>query len=161
MVSLNLQMRSVGTALCTSTITAVISGCGQDRYESTASGLSAGVVVVFLFAWGMTLLISKMHDSVILKATRDKCRSVVKFLGVPLMLIGLGLSFLGFLSDGLTGIFFYVGGVVVVMGRYLQQWSITPSLDEAKLNMKIVGLCVTVVIALLWLMFFGRDVLRF
>jgi fatty acid desaturase len=135
-------------------------GCDQRRYEDFANGLAAGTVILFLVLWGMTVAISKLHDLPIFQRLRQKARLAATAMAIALVFAGLAFIHQGFFGQGLQGILLFVGSVLVIMAHHLRKWSQSDSPDDQKTNMKIVGLCLSVVATLLFLEFFGADCLR-
>lgn len=138
---------------------ACLSGCTK-RYDEVAKGLGTYLFFIYLLGVVLALLLPLIHKSDSFREMKEKLRqpaTVAAFLG---MFAGVGQCLKGYFATDAEFVLFYAGVILLVSSAALFYWSGSSSAEHQATCAKIISLGVGIWLALMFLAYWGRDLLR-
>jgi len=139
----------------------LLSGC-RSR-EQFIWVIGASIFVFYGLALLMVLLIPRLHQLPSFHKLAEKIRKPVCVLAIFISLVGVGVSVIGvsrFFEDyGPEKLIFFLGTIVLVLGRYLYLWARSDSVQKKTTYAKIVTLSLSFSIGMIYLIR-GAEMLK-
>lgn len=128
--------------------------------EKKLTGLGFFILILFLLCWGASIFLPKIQENEKVKVAIFNSKKPVKLVANILMFIFaiLALLFI-FISDGINILLGAVFGIGIVGLYYLKKWANSTE-SKNKLELKMLVLSISFIIALVWLVFYGSSILR-
>lgn len=135
----------------------VFSGCRA--YDVEITGLGYLLFWCFLIYWGAAELMPRLQKLPLVKRALERGRKPLIATAHAIIFVGSVTAFYGYFSEGVHRLFICVGAVTIVGGHYLKRWGQSKRAANP-IELKMVFCAASIVLALLWLIFFANDYLR-
>ncbi len=143
-------------------LVAFLSGCSS--LESKLLDISGAVFVLFIFLFISKQIISNIINSEKFKLFHSKyispLFSLVYFLVVPLYLVSLLFLLNGIAAEGIGKISIFISILIYLLASQIKKLKKQPKLKDQKNYFEIINLIVVFLIALLSLLFFGKNMFK-
>ena len=140
----------------------LLSGCRANKEHLWAFG--ASIFVFYVLALLMILLIPRLHQLPSFHKLAEKIKKPVCALAIFISLVGGGVTVIGipkFFEDyGPEKLTFFLGTIVLVLGRYLYLWARSDSAEKKTTYAKIVTLSLSFSIGMLYIIG-GAEMVKF
>ena len=135
-----------------------LSSCGSSEEKLTSLGFF--ILILFLLCWCASIFLPKVQENKKVKAAISKSKQPTKVVANILICIFAILALLFvFTSDGIFILLGAACGIGIVGLNYLKKWADSTE-SKNKIELKMVALSISFIIALVWLVFFGSSLLR-
>jgi hypothetical protein len=135
-----------------------LSGCRA--YDVEITGLGYLLFWCFLIYWAAAELMPRLQNLKAVKRALDRGRKPLIAIAQLMMVIGVVSASYGYFAEGVHRLFVCVGGVIIVGAHYLKRWGQSKR-SSNPIELKMVFCAASILLALLWLIFFANDYLRF
>lgn len=140
----------------------LLSGC-RSREEGIWV-IGASIFIFYGLALLMVLLIPRLHQLPSFHKLAEKVKKPVCVLSIFISLVGGGVTVIGiskFFEDyGPDKLIFFLGTIVLVLGRYLYLWARSDSAQKKTTYAKVVTLSLSFSIGMIYLIR-GAEMLKF
>jgi len=129
--------------------------------EKKIIGLGFFILILFLCCWIATIILPKVQEAEKVKEFIRQIKAPIKLVSNILIFLFIILSvFFVFTGEGIQILLGAVFGIGIVGLHYLKKWATSTGSVNNKIELKMVAVSITFIIALIWLIFYGTAMLR-
>ncbi len=136
-----------------------ISGCKAS--EESIIGLGMMVLIAFLVFWLASVSFPRIQESQPVRNFVKRFRRTIGILASLLMAVCILMAVVSFfVFTGVEILFTGIFTLGIIGAWYLKKWANQTEEEHHPVELKMVLVVVTFIVALLWLILFGKDMLR-
>ena len=136
----------------------LLASCTKRDNTEEVKGIALYVFLAFCFLILISLIVPTLQKTQLFCRIREICRGPAIILGWLIQLAGVIVVFLYFWQSSTEHIYTYVGAVLVVAGYFLIRWARRPS-DGPSVELKIVALSISFIVAFIWIARYAASTL--
>ena len=133
---------------------------GCRAYDVEITGLGYLLFWCFLIYWAAAEFMPRLQKLAWVKRACERGRKPLIVAAHVIIVVGVIAAVYGYFSAGVHRLFICVGGVTIVGGHYLKRWGQSKRASNP-IELKMVFCAGSIVLALLWLIFYANDYLQF
>jgi hypothetical protein len=136
-----------------------IYGCAKT--EAKLIDLASIVFIMFCLMVFGYLIIPKIVTHPYYRSLHELARPVLKVLSYLLFVVGIGIFINAFFSEGLGRIQFFIGFIIILLGWFMRKYIFMfEDQEQRRRYVRLMILCTTFLLALLFLWSKGMEVLK-
>lgn len=151
------NLKSSCTAICIWAL-ALLASCTKKDNTEEVKGIALYVFLAFCFLVLISLVVPALQKTPLFAKIREVCRGPAIVVGWLIQLAGVLVVLLYFSETSIEHIYTYVGAVFVVAGYFLIRWAKRTS-DGPSVELKIVALSISFVVAFIWITKYAASTL--
>ena len=137
-----------------------LTGCRANEREMI--GIGGILVIMFVLAWAVTIWSPKLQRSKYATAIARKIRKPVSYISAVCMLLAIcGAIFFLISGEGLGILYSGIFTIGFLGFYYLGKWARKSETDGSDIELKMVVTSILFILALVWLITMGSDMLSF
>lgn len=149
----NLFLIGLGVALS-------FSGCTQPDPTRSINDIGLYTFLVFCVIVILSVALPRIQNTSVMESLRRRIKKPMAIVGFVVQMFGIWMIVSFLASDSTHYLFTFIGAILVIGGFFLRRWG-KSSTSGASVDLKIITLSISFIVALLWLIFYAAEMIKF